>query len=132
MHTCYFIIEPEFLDPDAFAKLTVANPNARISISMFLDLERLTALVHHLRSEASAVRLWPDDFSLVKEGLHVGFEVLLFPAGKILRTTIVNDEAANAYRGQVDIRLVKEEPGELADELERWVQSPQSFLLWKK
>ncbi|GEM_PF-2015891 len=135
MTTCYFLIQPDYSDPDTYCEFTVGNSMARARLKIYADESDLWNVISALRSEEVSDKATPpEDFTLTDEWcMNIHFCVFKRGDYKILRTTIVNDADTPAweeYRAQIDIPMNKEEAEDFCEELEIWLKNPSCIMAW--
>ena len=68
----YWIIEPQFADPDTFCRFTFGHDNARASINIYADISVLLGLIGLLESNKADTQFigWPLDSTFVDDDWH--------------------------------------------------------------
>ena len=134
MLTPFFLIEPDYSDPDTYCFITVSNGCCKGSMAIYLEMGVLLGVVNALRDNDAGGTYSSRTFDLAdKDVTNIGFDVFSLGSKKILRTTLVNtyDETLS-FRCEIDIPLTLEESTEFAEDLNQWVKNPAYQFIWKK
>ena len=134
MLTPFFLIEPDYSDPDTYCFITVSNGYCKGSMAIYLEMGVLLDVVNAIRDNDADRTYSSRTFDLAdKDITNIGFDVFTLDGEKVLRTTLVSTyHEASSFRCEIDIRLSPEESAEFAEDLSQWVENPMYQFIWKK
>jgi hypothetical protein len=132
----YFEIVPEYSDPDTYVRYTISNGFCRASLQIYADPYALAYVATKLIEEPFVEVSDPThDFTITDEYcMNIEFDVVpaCKPEERIFQVLIVNTDVDHPYRTQIQIVLNKSDAKDLSDELARWVQNTDRYMIWKK
>ena len=135
MRQRYFLIEPQYSDPDTFCHFVVGRDRVRASIQIYADLGMLRAVAASLTA-SSLEKETPRTGDPMDECEQYDFKLTVLPhqgGSKSLRFRVFQEMLDDGAPYRVDIRfdLSPKEAEEFALELEAWCTKPQYVFVWK-
>lgn len=137
MHQRYFLIEPQYSDPDTFCHFTVGSDRVRASIHIYADIPMLLEAVSALDAESLSEE-WPpvEDQYRAKDDVIFDFQVTVMPhekGNKILRFSIFQDwlDDGAPFRADIRLHLTPDDAAQFAKELKAWCSKPVYAFIWK-
>jgi hypothetical protein len=137
MRQRYFLIEPQYSDPDTFCNFIVGSDRVRASIQIYANIPMLLGVVSVLEAESLSEE-WPpvDDQCSAKDDNIFDFQLSVMPTkmGKrVLRFSIFQDWLDNGAPFRADIRfhLNPDDAAQVAKELKAWCSKPEYAFIWK-
>lgn len=137
MRQRYFLIEPQYSDPDTFCHFTVGSDRVRASIQIYANIPMLLGAASALEAE-SLNEEWPpvDDQYREKDDNIFDFQLTVMPpedGKRVLRFSIFQDwlDDGAPFRADIRFHLTPDNAAQLAKELRAWCSKPEYAFLWK-
>ena len=137
MRQRYFLIEPQFSDPDTFCHFTVGSDRVRASIQIYANIPMLLGTVSALKAELLSEE-WPpvDEQYRAKDNEVFDFQINVMPheeGKRVLRFSIFQDWLDDGAPFRTDIRfhLTPDGAAQFAKDLRAWCNEPKYAFIWK-
>lgn len=137
MRQRYFLIEPQYSDPDTFCHFIVGSDRVRASIQIYANIPMLLGAVSALEAE-SLNEEWPlvDDQYRVKDDDIFDFLLTVMPhegGNRVLRFSIFQDwlDDGAPFRADIRFHLNPDDAAQFAKELKAWCSKPAYAFIWK-
>ena len=136
----YWIIEPQFTDPDTFCRFTFGHDNARASINIYADNSVLSGLIGLLESTKADPQFigWPMESTFADDDWHkdvwlgIGFLAGKRDKDNFIKVRVCNQSEKNAnYYSEIEFVLTQAETADLCKNLKDWITYPDSQMVWK-
>lgn len=134
MHQRYFIIEPQYSDPDTFCHFIIGSDRVRASIQIYADLEMLSEVSAALTAPSlTAETPVIDEFEDGDDLFYFYLTVLPHEGkNKRLRFRVLQDwlDDGAPYRADIRFDLSPTEAENFAHELNAWCNKPKYTFIW--
>jgi hypothetical protein len=137
MRQRYFLIEPQYSDPDTFCHITVGSDRVRVSIQIYANIPMFLDAVSALEAELLSEE-WPpvDEQYSAKDDNIFDFQLTVMPheeRKKILRFSIFQDwlDDGAPFRADIRFHLTPDDAAQFARELRTWCGKPEYAFIWK-
>ncbi len=137
MRQRYFLIEPQYSDPDTFCHITVGSDRVCASIHIYANISMFLEAVSALEAELLSEE-WPqvDDQYRAKDDNIFDFQLTVMPheeGKKILRFSIFQDwlDSGAPFRADIRFHLNPDDAAQVAKELKAWCSKPEYAFIWK-
>lgn len=137
MRQRYFLIDPQYSDPDTFCHITVGSDRVRASIHIYANIPMLLEAVSALEDESlSEERPRVDDQYRAKDDSIFDFQLAAMPhqdGKRVLRFSIFQDwlDDGAPFRADIRFHLSPDEAAQFAKELRAWCSKPEYSFVWK-
>jgi hypothetical protein len=137
MRQRYFLIEPQYSDPDTFCHLTVGSDRVRASIQIYANIPMLLGAASALEAESISEEWLPvDEQCRAKDDEIFDFQLAVMPheeGKRVLRFGIFQDWLDDGAPFRADIRfpLNPDDAAQFAKELRAWCSKPEYAFIWK-
>lgn len=130
----YFLIEPQYSDPDTFCHFIVGSNQIHTSIQIYADLNMLNAVATALAAP-SLEKESPEAVEDRGEDLF-NFCLTVLPhtgEDRCLRFRVFQDwlDDGAPFRADIRFKLSKAEAEEFSRELRTWCAKPDNTFVWK-
>ncbi len=137
MRQRYFLIEPQYADPNTFCHFTVGSDRVRASIHIYANISMLLGVVSALEAESLSEE-WPpvDEQCKAKDDEIFDFQLTVMPheeGKRVLRFSIFQDwlDDGAPYRADIRFQLNPDDATQFAKELKAWCSKPAYAFIWK-
>lgn len=137
MRQRYFLIEPQYSDPDTFCHFTVGSDRVRASIHIYANIPMLLEAVSALEDESlSEERPRVDDQYRAMDDNIFDFQLTAMShqdGKRVLRFSIFQDwlDDGAPFRADIRFHLSPDEAAQFAKELRAWCSKPEYSFVWK-
>ena len=132
----YFLIEPQYSDPDTFCHFTVGSVRVRASIQIYANIPMLLGVVSALEAE-SLNEEWPpvEDQYKAKDDNIFDFQLTVMPyeeGKRVLRFSVFQDwlDDGAPFRADIRFHLTPDDAAQFAKELRAWCSEPEYAFIW--
>lgn len=135
MHQRYFLIEPQYSDPDTFCHFVVGSDRVRASIQIYADMWMLGEVAAALTAP-SLKEETPVAAEFEDGGDLFYFYLTVMPheeGNKRLRFRVFQDwlDDGAPFRADIKFNLSQKEAEAFASELKVWCSKPEYAFVWK-
>ncbi len=137
MRQRYFLIDPQYSDPDTFCHISVGSDRVRASIHIYANIPMLLDAVSALEDK-SLIEERPrvDDQYRAKDDSIFDFQLTAMPhqhGKRVLRFSIFQDwlDDGAPFRADIRFHLSPDEAAQFAKELRAWCSKPEYSFVWK-
>lgn len=136
MRQRYFLIEPQYSDPDTFCHITVGSDRVRASIHIYASIPMFLGTASALVA-VSLREEWPtvDAPLRAKDDDIFDFQLSVMPHSgekRVLRCGIYQDCLCDGapYRADIRLSLSPDEAVNFANQLKAWCDKPEYAFVW--